>query len=155
MVHQFVHFKLPEVHKSYLPTMVTLAKWSLNSCCIPIRLGSIKGEFNLLQNLRQKIIYYLSFSAYLLYVLTFDFWFYKNFFGQSHPVWENLVLRCFSIGINIAGIFQIVLSFRKNELKQLLENSFLMEKRCFASGNGNLCLFSQHVIHTVVKNRFT
>ncbi|OXA44770.1 hypothetical protein Fcan01_20893 [Folsomia candida] len=103
MVRLFARFKFPEIDKSYLPIMALLAKWSLSSRCIPIRPGSNEGEFNLIQNLRQKIIYYLSFSAIIFYILTFNIWFYKNFFGKSHPVWENLVIICFFTSINIVG----------------------------------------------------
>lgn len=114
MVRLFARFKFPEIDKSYLPIMALLAKWSLSSRCIPIRPGSNEGEFNLIQNLRQKIIYYLSFSAIIFYILTFNIWFYKNFFGKSHPVWENLVIICFFTSINIVGMFQIELYFQKN-----------------------------------------
>ncbi|OXA44771.1 hypothetical protein Fcan01_20892 [Folsomia candida] len=117
--------------------MALLAKWSLNSRCIPIQPGSTQGEFTLIKTWRQKINFYLSSSAYLFYVFTFDFWIYKNFFGQSHHVWETLVVTCFLMVINITYIFHIEFYFRKNELKNLLENSFRMEKRCLAMGARN------------------
>lgn len=139
MVRLITRFKLPNFDKSYIPIMVSVSKWTLNSCCIPIRPKSTLGEFTLIQKLRQKINFYLSFSAYLFYVFIYDFWAYKTFFGQSHLVWENLGIICFFIAINIVGVLQIVFYFRKNE--QLLENSLRMEKRCLALGNINLAFF--------------
>lgn len=135
----FTRLKFPGIDKSYVPGMALLATWSLNSCGIPIRSGSTEGQFALPQNFRQKISYYLSFSAYQFYVSAFNFWFYKNFYGQSRQVWEDLVQICFFISVNILGVFQITCYFRKNEMKQLLENSFWMEKRCLTMGNLGLC----------------
>lgn len=145
MARLLARFKLPDIDKSYVPIMASVSKWTLNSWCIPIRPESTLGEFTLIKNLRHKIIFYLSFSSYLFYVVTFDFWFYINFFGQSRPVWENLVLVCFCIANNIVGILQIMIYFRQNEVKQSLENSFLMEKRCLALGNGTSYISTQHI----------
>ncbi|OXA44739.1 hypothetical protein Fcan01_20905 [Folsomia candida] len=52
MVKLLESFKPPDIDKSYVPVMASVAKWCLNSCCIPIRPGQTDGEFTLITNLR-------------------------------------------------------------------------------------------------------